>query len=73
MRRSLPAAAVDDERLRDAADNALAVASISWQQSVHALRYTLQIARDHGLSDDELAAASGLPRSFIAELLEEAG
>lgn len=57
--------------IRDAAWNAVAVASVSWQQSVGALRHVLDLARGHGLTDDELAEASGLSTAFIAELLEE--
>lgn len=60
-----------DAPLAVASWNAVAIASVSWQQSVNALRHILGLARDHGLTRDELAAASGLSTAFIDELLEQ--
>jgi hypothetical protein len=62
---------VPERSVRDAAWNAVAVASVAWQQSVGALRHILDLARGHGLTVDDLAEASGLSTAFINELLEQ--
>lgn len=56
----------------DAAYNAVAVASIAYQQQINALRHILTTAKVHGLTDLELVEASGLPHAFITKLLEDA-
>jgi hypothetical protein len=57
--------------IRDAAWNAVATASIHWQQSVNALRHILVTAADHGLTMDELVVASGIQRSNIIRVLAD--
>jgi hypothetical protein len=58
--------------IRDAAWNAVAVASIHWQQSVNALRSICSSARSHGLTEAEIALAGGLDESHVVWLLEDA-
>lgn len=59
------------EQLRDAAYNAVAVASLAYQQAVAALTHVLACARGHGLSVADLRDASGLDEAFINRLLQE--
>jgi hypothetical protein len=61
------------DEIRDAAWNAVAAASIHWQQSVNALRHIFIVARDHGLSMDELVVASGVSRTHIMRILIDGG
>jgi len=58
--------------IRDAAVNAVAVASLAYQQEVVALTRVLDCAHRHGLTVTDLAHASGLDEAFITRLLEEA-
>jgi len=58
--------------IRDAAWNAVAVASVHWQQSVNALRSICSSARSHGLTDAEIALAGGLDESHVVWLIEDA-
>lgn len=58
--------------VRTAAWNAVAVASIAYQQEVITLTHVLACAHRHGLAVTDLRAASGLDEAFIARLLEEA-
>lgn len=60
------------DAIRDAAHNAVAVASLHLQQSVNALRHVLASAHGHGLSIDEMVTASGMDRDAINRLLLEA-
>lgn len=60
------------EEIRTAANNAVAVASIAYQQEVIALTHVLACAHRHGLTVTELCDASGLDRAFIERLLGEA-
>lgn len=57
---------------RDAAHNAVAVASLHFQQSLNALRHILASAHDHGLAVDELVTASGIDRDTVVRLMLEA-
>jgi hypothetical protein len=59
------------DAIRDAAHNAVAVASLHWQQSVTALRHILVTAHNHGLSMDELVVASGIQRANILRLIAD--
>jgi hypothetical protein len=59
------------DEVRDAAWNAVAVASVHWQQSVNALRSICSSARTHGLTDAEIALAGGLDESHVVWLLLE--
>lgn len=59
--------------VRDAAHNAVAVASIHWQQSTNALRHILASAHDKGLTVDELVAASGIDRDRVIRFMLDAG
>jgi hypothetical protein len=56
----------------DAAFNAVAVASIAYQQEVMALTRILTDARRHGLTVADLCSASGLDEPFVTRLLAEA-
>jgi hypothetical protein len=56
----------------DAAWNAVAVASIAYQQEVMALTRILDCARQKGLSVTDLCWASGLDEAFVNRLLGEA-
>ena len=65
--------------LRDAAVNAVAVASLAHRQALDtadreqaALAHVLDRAHRHGLTVTDLAHASGLDEVFITRLLEEA-
>jgi hypothetical protein len=60
------------DEIRDAAWNAVAAASIHWQQSVNALRSICSSARSHGLTNAEIATAGGLDESHVVWLLEDA-
>lgn len=57
--------------IRDAANNAVAVASLAYQQEVMALSTVLACAHNHGLAVNELVLASGLDETFIQRLIEE--
>lgn len=62
------------QQIVDAAHNAVAVASIAYQQEVIALTHILATAHHrHGLTLTELRDASGLSEDFIVRLLTEAG
>jgi hypothetical protein len=61
-----------DNDLRDAAWNAVAVASLAYQQELMALINIMNCARSHGMSLDDLVRASGLGSQFVGELVEEA-
>lgn len=56
----------------DAAWNAVAVASIAYQQELMALTRILDCARSKGLSLTDLSWASGLDEEFIGRLLQQA-
>lgn len=58
--------------IRTAANNAVAVASVAYQQEVIALSTVLACAAGHGLTVAELCHASGLDQAFVERLLEEA-
>lgn len=57
--------------IRDAAWNAVATASIHWQQSVNALRSICLSARSHGLSVADIATAGGIDESHVVWLIED--
>jgi hypothetical protein len=56
----------------DAARNAVTIASLAYQREVAALSTVLSTACGHGLTVDDLCAASGLDTLFIRRLLAEA-
>jgi hypothetical protein len=58
--------------VRDAAWNAVAVASVAYQQEVMALTRILDCARSKGLTVADLCSASGLDEPFVTRLLAEA-
>ena len=58
--------------VHEAAQNAVAVASLAYQEQVMALSRILSCAHGHGLAVDELVRASGLDEVFVLRLLEEA-
>lgn len=60
-------------QIHDAAHNAVAVASLAYQQEVMTLGTVLACAACHGLTVDELCDASGLDEPLITRLLREAG
>jgi hypothetical protein len=62
-----------DKDLRDAAWNAVAVASTHWQQSFAALCHVLCTAHGHGLTVDELVQASGIDRDRVVCFMLDAG
>lgn len=55
-----------------AAHNAVAVASVAYQQELMALAHVLSCAAGHGLTVTELCSASGLDEAFVQRLLREA-
>jgi hypothetical protein len=55
----------------DAAWNAVAIASRAYQREVTTLSTVLSTACGHGLTVDDLCAASGLDASFIRRLLDD--
>jgi hypothetical protein len=57
--------------LAQAAWNAVAVASLAYQQEIVALSTVLALAAGHGLTTDDLRHASGLDAAFIQRLLAE--
>lgn len=57
--------------IRDAAWNAVAIASVHWQQSVNALRSVCSSARGHGIAVADIALAGGLDESHVVWLLED--
>lgn len=59
-------------QITTAAWNAVAVASLQWQESTNALRYVLSCAQGHGLTVPDLCRASGLDEAFVGRLLAEA-
>lgn len=56
--------------IRDAAWNAVAVASIHWQQSVNALRSVVSSAHRHGLPITDIALAGGIDEDHVVWLLQ---
>lgn len=54
-----------------AAWNAVAVASLQWQESTNALRYVLSCAYGHGLTIADLCRASGFDAEYVERLLAE--
>lgn len=70
---SLPdPAAGGNSGIHQAAWNAVAVASLAYQQEIITLTGVLACAQSHGLTVDDLVYASGLGASFITRLLGEA-
>lgn len=61
------------DEIRDAAWNAVAVASLAYQQEIIALSRVLACAQGHGLTVDDLVYASGLDAALVTRLLGEAG
>lgn len=59
--------------IRDAAWNAVAIASTHWQQSYAALCHILASAHDKGLTVDQLVQASGMDRDRVVLLMLDAG
>lgn len=57
--------------IRDAAYNAMAVASLHYAQAVSALRHIVQCAHGKGLTLAECCDATGLDEPFVARLLAE--
>lgn len=57
--------------IRDAAWNALAVASLQYVSAVNALRHILQCAHGHGLTVADCCHATGLDEPFVSRLLDE--
>jgi hypothetical protein len=55
----------------DAAWNAVAIASLAYQREVATLSTVLSTACGHGLTVDDLCAASGLDAPFVRRLLGE--
>ena len=62
-----------DQEIHDQAFNAVAVASLAYQQEVMTLTHYLGCAHRHGLTVAELCQASGLDEPFVTRLLGEAG
>lgn len=61
------------QEIRDASWNAVAVASLSYQQALTGLRTIVQTASGHGMSELQIIDASGLPASMVHRLLGEVG
>ncbi|MDP5182152.1 hypothetical protein QOZ88_05845 [Blastococcus sp. BMG 814] len=68
-----------DQAVDDAAWNAVAVASIAHREAEdaadrerHTFAHVLDRGRAHGMTVDDLCAASGLDERFITALLEQA-
>jgi hypothetical protein len=57
--------------IEQAAWNAVAVASLAYQQEVITLTSVLACAQSHGMTVDDLVFASGLDALFITRLLAE--
>lgn len=60
------------DEIRTAAYTQVALAAIGYHQGRVGLIRTLELARRHGLSLEEMVTASGLGRDLIARLLIEA-
>ena len=58
------------DEIRDAAWNAVAAASIHWQQSVNALRHIVYSAQRHGLAISDIALAGGIDEDHVVWLLQ---
>ena len=54
--------------VRDAAWNAVAVASLAYREELDRLRYVLDLAASKGLTVADLCSASGLDEPFITGL-----
>lgn len=65
--------AAPSQEIRDAAHNAVAAAAIAYHAEADRLAYVFRLAREHGLSDDEIVEASGMPSWFVTRLLGEVG
>lgn len=60
-----------DPAIRDAANNALAVASLQLAQATAAFRHVLHCARSHGLTLTDCCRATGLDEAYLARMLDE--
>jgi len=60
-----------DPVIRDACINAVAVASIAYQEELGRLRYVLSLAAEKGLPVSEIANAAGLPCEQVATLVNQ--
>jgi hypothetical protein len=61
-----------DTAITDAANNAVAAGSIAYQQERQRFGYVLTLARGHGLTDEQLVEASGLPVETVQQIIAEA-
>lgn len=66
-----PSTGPGGDDLAEAAWNAVAVASLAYQQETATLSMMLALAAGHGLTTDDLRHASGLDAAFIERLLAE--
>ena len=62
---------LDEQEVRDAAWNAVAVASTALERERAIFAHTLHLAREKGLTLDDLVRASGWSETDIASLIAE--
>lgn len=62
----------DEDPVHVEAFNAVAIASVAWQEQTSTLSYYLALAHSHGLTVPEICRASGLDQPFVTRLLEGA-
>jgi hypothetical protein len=68
---SIPTSVVPDAQLRDAAINAMAIASVAYHTELERFRYVITLGLRHGASVEEAARATGLTCEQISTLVNQ--